>query len=131
MLLSDLLAPVEILETRLGWLRSQGHDVAVIRILDPAEIGFNFQGESLFYDLESGRELYVDPQAARQRYQARFTEHARDLARICSQSGMDYYELTTDRPLDLALVELLNSRMQRRQLARRRTPLRSTPPGGR
>ena len=37
-LLSDLLAPTDALRTRLGYLRSRGHDVVVLRILDPAEV---------------------------------------------------------------------------------------------
>ena len=120
-LLSDMLAPVETLETKLGYLRSQGHEVVVIRILDPAEVSFQFQEESMFFDLESGRELYVNPQAARAGYQERFTEHAKALARVCSGLGVDVYDLTTDGPLDLALFDLLNSRMRRgRQVARRR-----------
>ncbi len=120
-LLSDMLAPVEMLETKLGYLRSQGHEVVVIRILDPTEVSFQFQDESMFFDLESGRELYVDPQAARSGYQERFAEHAKALARVCRGLGVDVYDLTTDGPIDLALFDLLNSRMRRgRQVARRR-----------
>ena len=120
-LLSDLLTPLETLETKLGYLRSQGHEVVVIRILDPAEVSFEFQDESLFYDLESGRELYVDPNAARASYQQRFGEHRQALVRTCNNLGMDFYELTTDQPLDMALFDLLNSRMRRgRQVARQR-----------
>lgn len=120
-LLSDLLAPVEMLETKLGYLRSQGHEVVVIRTLDPAEVSFQFQEESMFFDLESGRELYVDPVAARTGYLERFETHAKSLARVCSGLGIDVYQLTTDQPLDLALFDLLNSRMRRgRQVARRR-----------
>ena len=120
-LLSDLLAPVESLETKLGYLRSQGHEVIVIRVLDPAEVNFAFQDEAMFFDLESGRELYVDPQAMRANYQQRFTEHAQDLSRACSSLGIDVYDLTTDQPLELALFDLLNSRMRRgRQITRRR-----------
>lgn len=131
-LLSDLLAPVETIATRLGHLRSQGHEVVVIRILDPAEINFQFQDESLFYDLESGRELYVDPQAVRRQYQERFAEHARELARACSDLGIDFYDLTTDRPFDLALFDLMNSRMRRgRKFARRRNAPRRGSTGGR
>src|SRR6478609_3662550 len=37
-LISDLLAPVDALKARLGYLRARGHDVAVFRVLDPAEI---------------------------------------------------------------------------------------------
>jgi uncharacterized protein (DUF58 family) len=120
-LLSDMLAPVETLETKLGYLRSQGHEVVVIRTLDPAEVSFQFAEESMFFDLESGRELYVDPQAARTDYLDRFNAHAKSLARVCSGLGIDVYQLTTDQPLDLALFDLLNSRMRRgRQVTRRR-----------
>lgn len=120
-LLSDLLAPLDLLEKKLGYLRSQGHEVLVIRVLDPAEVTFQFQQESLFFDLESGRELYVDPEAVRSSYQERFRVHAKSLARICAGLGIDIYETMTDRPLDLALFDLLNSRMRRgRKFTRRR-----------
>lgn len=76
-LLSDLLAPAESLERELGYLRTQGHEVAVLRILDPAEIDFPFQDAAMFLDVETGRELYIDPDQARQQYQAKFTAHAR------------------------------------------------------
>ncbi len=119
-LLSDLLTPIDTLETKLGYLRSQGHEVVVIRILDPTEVTFQFQDEAMFFDLESGRELYVDPDAARTNYQQRFREHQESLKRICNNLGMDFYELTTDQPLDMALFDLLNSRMRRgRQITRR------------
>ena len=61
-LLSDLLAPIEAVETRLAYLRSRGHEVVVLRVLDPAEVDFPFQDAALFHDVESGRDLYVDPQ---------------------------------------------------------------------
>jgi uncharacterized protein (DUF58 family) len=120
-LLSDMLAPIESLETKLGYLRSQGHEVVVIRTLDPVEVSFEFPEESLFFDLESGRELYVDPIAARAGYLERFNDHAKSLARVCSGLGIDVYQLTTDQPLDMALFDLLNSRMRRgRQVSRRK-----------
>jgi uncharacterized protein (DUF58 family) len=125
-LLSDLLAPVEGIERRLGYLRSRGHDIAVIRILDPAEVDFPFHEESLFYDLETGRELYVDPRAARQRYRERFTEHARAMSRACHRLGADYYDVTSDRPLEAVLADFLHARLRRgRQRARRRNPARA------
>jgi hypothetical protein len=128
-LLSDLLAPVETLERQLGQLRSQGHEVVVLRILDPAEVNFEFRQESLFFDLETGRELYVDPLAARQQYRERFAEHSQAMQRVFSDLGLDYYELTTDQPLENALFDLLNARLRRgRQFARRRPAQRA---GGR
>jgi uncharacterized protein (DUF58 family) len=126
-LLSDLLAPIGELETKLGYLRSRGHEVVVIRLLDPVEIDFPFEEAAMFHDLESGRELYVDPQLVRQRYQQRFGEHRAALATACSKLGIDLYELATSQPLELALFDLINARMRRgRQVARRQGPARRT-----
>lgn len=124
-LISDLLAPIDALETQLGYLRSRGHEVAVMRVLDPAEIDFTFKEPVLFEDLESGRELYVDPQAARRQYLERFAAHSAAVSQACSQLGVDEFRLPTDRPLELALFDFLAARMRRgRQTARRQ-------PGGR
>jgi uncharacterized protein (DUF58 family) len=126
-LLSDLLAPVEELETRLGYLRSRGHEVVVLRLLDPAEVSFPFDQAAQFEDLESGRQLYVDPQSVRQRYLDRFGEHAAALARTCSKLGIDYSTLETSEPLERALFDLLSARLRRgRQIARRAGPARRT-----
>jgi len=119
-LLSDLLAPVDTIERHLGHLRARGHDIAVIRIVDPAEVKFPFEEESLFFDLETGRELYVDPRAVRQNYESRYQEHARNMARACHGLGADYYEIATDRPLDEVLADFLHSRMRRGRFAARR-----------
>jgi uncharacterized protein (DUF58 family) len=126
-LLSDLLAPLDALEKHLGYLRSQGHEVAVLRILDPAEIDFPFQQAAMFYDVESGRELYVDPELVRERYKQKFAEHAAALRTTCNRLGVDLHDLATSQPLEYALFDLLNSRMRRgRQVSRRTGPARAS-----
>jgi uncharacterized protein (DUF58 family) len=126
-LLSDLLAPIETLEKQLGYLRSQGHEVVVLRVLDPAEVEFPFQQAAMFHDVETGRELYVDPELVRERYRQKFAAHAQVLKTTCQRLGVNLYDLATDRPLELALFDLLNSRMKRgRQVARRQTLARRT-----
>ncbi len=67
----------------------------------------------MFHDLETGRQLYIDPQAARAEYRRRFAAHAAELKRICIDLGIDFAELTTDRPLELALFDLLQARLRR------------------
>jgi uncharacterized protein (DUF58 family) len=119
-LVSDLLVPAADVLTRLGYLRSRGHDVLVLRVLDPAEVEFSFGAAAMFQDLESGRRLYIDPAAARGEYRRRFDEHAAELKQGCVELGVDFAQLTTDQPLELALFELLVVRQQRgKQLARR------------
>lgn len=118
-LLSDLLAPTETLEKELGYLRTQGHEVAVLRILDPAEIDFPFSEAAMFLDVETGRELYIDPDLARKQYQAKFTAHANGLKDICQRLGIDLYDLPTNQPLETALFDLLHARMRRGRLIAR------------
>jgi uncharacterized protein (DUF58 family) len=121
-LISDLLAPVEMLEKQLGYVRSRGHEVVVLRVLDPAEIDFPFEQAALFNDLESGRDLFVDPQVVREGYTRKFNEHRQSLSQACTRLGVDVYELRTDQPLELALFDLLSARLRRG-----RTIVRSRP----
>jgi uncharacterized protein (DUF58 family) len=110
-LISDLLAPIERLNTNLGYLRSQGHEVVILRVLDPAELEFAFEKAAMFVDLESGRDLYVDPAAAREQYLRKFGEHAEAVRQSCRELGIDYYEAATTRPLELALFDFLRARL--------------------
>lgn len=112
-LISDLLAPVGTLAAKLGYLRSRGHDVIVLRVLDPAEVAFAFSLPAMFQDVESGRELYVDPAAAKEQYLKRFAAHAASIKEACVDLGIEYEVVTTDRPLELVLFDLLKARMRR------------------
>lgn len=111
-LISDLLAPIDQLGTRLAYFRARGHEAAVFQILDPAEMTLNFDQPTLFYDVETGRELYVDPDAARAEYQRRLNEHLAGVRKACDQLGATYHQLTTDTPLESALSEFLRTRQR-------------------
>lgn len=127
-LISDLLAPPDALARRLGYLRSRGHDVMVLRVLDPAELDFPFTNPRMFRDVESGKSLYIDPQAAREQYLAGFNEHAAALRRICSDLKVELVACPTDRPLELSLFDLLRVRMdQGRRPARNDRIVRGAP----
>lgn len=112
-LVSDLLAPIDLLRTRLGSLKARGHDLLVIRVLDPAEVDFRFETPAMFHDLESGRELYIDPGAARSEYLRQFAEHAAGIDRACADLGVEFAPMTTDRPLDTVLFDFLKARERR------------------
>lgn len=120
-LISDLLAPLDTLNTRLGYLRSRGHEVVLFRVLDPMELNLEIEAPAMFQDLESGRQLYVDPEAARVEYRRQFDEHRGKVKQICDGLGIDFFELTTDRSLELLLFDFLNARMRRgRTVSRQR-----------
>ena len=124
-LISDLLAPIEMLKTRLGYLRARGHDVIVLRVLDPAEVSFNFDTPAMFQDVESGRELFIDPTAARAEYLRRFEAHAAEIRRACMDLGIEFEQITTDRPMERVLFDLIKARMRRgKQSGRTSAPAR-------
>jgi uncharacterized protein (DUF58 family) len=110
-LISDLLAKTEMLAQRLSYLRSQGHEVVLLRVLDPAELEFDFDKAAMFVDMESGRDLYIDPKTAREQYRRNFATHADEIARTCRELGIDNYRLATSQPLELALFDVLQSRL--------------------
>ena len=124
-LLSDLLAPLEVLETRLGFLRARGHEVLVYQILDPRELDFAFENAAQFTSLESGRQHFIDPDAARKDYLEKFSAHQEAAAALCQRNGIDYFLSSTERPFDLALFDFLTSRSHRAASpVRRKTNLR-------
>ena len=112
-LISDLLTPVESLEKNLGYLRSRGHEVLLIRVLDPAELTFSFPDPAMFRDVESGRQLYIDPETARENYLEQFHAHLRIIQRTCNNLGIEFCQISTDQPLEIVLFDFLSSRMRR------------------
>lgn len=112
-LISDLLAPLETLESRLAALTAARHEVVVFQIFDPAELSFNFDKPVLFQDLESGRDLYVDPKDVRADYLRKLQAHNESVQSVCRKLGIGCYTMTTDRPIELALFDFLRDRMQR------------------
>ena len=70
-----------------------------------------FDKPATFVDLESGRNLYIDPAAARAQYVKNFSQHAAEVERTCRELGIDYYQLSTAQPLELALFDFLQSRV--------------------
>ena len=111
LLLSDLLAPIEALENNLGRLTAAGHEVLLFHLLDPAELHLRFEQAALFLDVESGREIYLDPHLARADYRRKLEAHTAAARAICEKLGIGYHHFTTDRPLELALFDFLRERM--------------------
>ena len=69
---SDLLEPSEEVALGLKQLRFHGHEVIIFQVLDRDELEFPFAEPKLFEDLETGIRRIVSPEAAREKYLARF-----------------------------------------------------------
>lgn len=109
---SDFLADVSHLQRDLGYLRSLGHDVILLRVLDPAERALNLDQAVMFQDMETGRQIYVDPAAAAKDYQKRFNEHETQIIQACANLGVSYLPTTTDLPFHRLMYDLVQRRSQ-------------------
>jgi hypothetical protein len=119
-LVSDLLTSIDRLEPDLGYLCAGGHDVVLFHILDPAELSFDFDSPALFRDVETGRNMYVDPLDAQVPYKRMLDKHLAKVESTCRNLGIDYHLFATDRAFDLALLDFLQDRMHRRKQVRHR-----------
>jgi uncharacterized protein (DUF58 family) len=113
-IISDFYAaPEEVIRT-ISPLRFHGNEVALFHILDPQEIQPQLRAPSRLIDLETEESMEVTPEYARTEYRQKMDAHIEALRDGARSSGMDYYLLSTEKPLDGALREYLTLRQGRR-----------------
>lgn len=116
-LISDCFDDVGSLVNGLKHLRYKRHEVAVLQVLDPAEIEFPFRDVTRFQGLERLPEVLVDPKAIRRAYQAEFEAFRRELQIACRSMNVDYQLVRSDEPIDRFLTRYLSTRAGRRAIA--------------
>jgi uncharacterized protein (DUF58 family) len=122
-IISDFFSPLQTLQKNLRQLRAWGHEVALFQTLDRTEIDLNFEKASLFRDVESGAELYIDPKIARRTYSDKLLAHNDYLMEVCRGLGVSHHLVPTDRPLEKSLQEfLVDRRKLGKSLRRTRAP---------
>ena len=117
--ISDCLGQPEAAARAAAQLRLAGHDLLVLRVLDPAEIEFPYGRNTRFDPLEGGEFLRLDPRAVRQAYLDEFEEHGAALRRGLRALGADFRRMPTDEPLAVGLTEFLSRRAARLRRAGR------------
>jgi uncharacterized protein (DUF58 family) len=111
--ISDLFDNVPAMIAGLKHFRHRRHEVIAFHVLDVAELEFPFQQTMLFKGLESLPDLLTDPRTLRKAYLREFGRFLHDLQQGCREEQIDYVQLRTDQPLDVALSAYLASRMTR------------------
>ena len=109
-LISDLYEEPEAVLKAMNDLRSNGSDLMVFHVLDPAELAFPFDQPGNFEDLESGERVQVIPEYLRGEYRELVAEHIATLSRLMGENRIDYYTFDTSQPLDYALFSYLSRR---------------------
>jgi uncharacterized protein (DUF58 family) len=119
-LASDLFDPDDETVRALANLRAQHHDVSVLHVLDPHERTFPYEGLTEFQALESSGKLLANPLAIKKDYLERMNAFVAKCHGTLSNAGVDYHEVSTDKPLEQTLLDLLVSRARLQPGARRR-----------
>jgi uncharacterized protein (DUF58 family) len=112
-LISDFLAPVEAVIAAVSPLRMRGNEVVLFHVLDPLEIKPDFDEPVLLVDMETDDAMEVSPDYARSEYGPKMQKHIESLKEQSRSSGLEYFPLLTDVPLDGAMREYFTLRQRR------------------
>ena len=109
-LISDLFDDPDKVLSGLQHFRYKGHEVIVFHVLDPQQLTLDFTQRTRFRDMESGEEIVTDPWHIQSDYQKSMEQFCDYIKSNCRQKNIDYVQLSTDLPLDIALSEYLIKR---------------------
>ncbi len=109
-LVSDLMDDPARVLTGLKHFRHRQHEVVVFHLLDPAEIDFPFREETVFIDMETRERLSTVPWELAREYRKRVAGWRAAYRRTCAEHAIDYAEIRTDTPYDVALLRYLEKR---------------------
>ena len=98
-ILGDLLDPAGALAGARA-LRSRGHEVALIEVLDPLEIDPPDLADVDLEDEETGEVLTLPPGGVREAYRAALARHRADVDSGAAELGAPVLRVTTAEPFD-------------------------------
>ncbi len=111
-IISDLFDDLKAILSGLSHFRHKRHEVLIFQVLDPDELNFPFRNWTMFNDLEQeGHRLLTEPQRVRAAYLSSFQSFTDEVRRSCRQKRIDYEQLDTTVPFDVALATYLAKRM--------------------
>ncbi|NQU12188.1 DUF58 domain-containing protein [bacterium] len=113
--ISDLIDEPEETLRVLRLIRGHRHDVIVFHVQDASELEFDFDGATMFRDLETGEELEIHPPSVRETYRRQLTELCEFFRKGLTEVGIDYQLINTHQPYDYALAAYLQRRARTRR----------------
>jgi uncharacterized protein (DUF58 family) len=108
--ISDLLGDRDGIFKGLQLLRTRGHDLALVHVMDDDELDFPFDGPTRFEGLEMPGHLACNPRALREGYLAEIGRFLAEVRTRASAARCDYALVRTGEPVAAALVRFLSRR---------------------
>ncbi|HUV38597.1 MAG TPA: DUF58 domain-containing protein, partial [Planctomycetota bacterium] len=112
-IVSDLFDDPEKILMGLRHFRHNKHEIVVMHVLDEYETTFPFDDTTLFDGLEAYGEVLTEPRSLRDTYLQLVGDFTTTMKRGCRQHEIDYVQISTATPLDVALSAYLVSRTKR------------------
>ena len=110
-ILSDLFTDTAALGDALQHLRYRKHDISVFHLMDPLELGFEFDRPHRFVDLEDGTSIVAEPNLIADEYKSALRDFLAAVRTKCHDASADYQLVTTDTPLEPLLRDFLTARL--------------------
>jgi len=108
--ISDFLENADSVVKTLKNVHFKKNEVIVFQLLDPAELNFNFESDSVFVDLETGDEISTQPYFIKKAYREKINEHNSFIKNECLKLGIEYNLITTAQSFDKALMNYFMKR---------------------
>jgi uncharacterized protein (DUF58 family) len=116
--ISDFLDRPESVLAGLKELKSRGHEVIAIQVLDPAERKFPLRGPVSFEGIEADLRVRAEAGRIRDAYLRALEGHLKALRQGASRAGIDYRLASTADPPEELLLSYLARRSRIRRVAR-------------
>ncbi len=113
-ILSDFFTNTDELSKALQHLQYKKHDISLFHLMDPQEIGFQFDSPRRFVDMEDGTAIVAEPNLIADEYQTALTDFLKQVRQKTHDAAADYQLITTDTPLEPLLREFLTARIPNR-----------------
>tara|TARA_B100000945_G_C20426104_1_gene620584 strand:+ start:2010 stop:2906 length:897 start_codon:yes stop_codon:yes gene_type:complete len=110
-LISDLFDDPDEIMSGLKHFRHRGHEVIVFHVLDENELTLNdYKQRTNFLDIESNEKITTEPWHIQKEYQIEINKFCNYFKYNCNKNNIEYFRITTEKKLELALYEYLIKR---------------------
>lgn len=109
-IISDFFDDFENIISAIKKFHFKQNEVILFQILDPIELSFAFDKESIFVDMESEEKLSAHPLQIQAEYQRAFKSFLNKLKSECLKLNVEYNLITTNKPFDKALLSYFKKR---------------------
>jgi hypothetical protein len=110
-ILSDLFTDPAALGDALQHLRYRKHDISVFHLMDPQEIGFEFDRPHRFRGSRGRHRPGGRAELIAEEYKTALRDFLTQVRAKCHDASADYQLVTTDTPLEPLLRDFLTARL--------------------